>query len=92
MQEITSVPPLDLKRQYQPLAKEIASTFFNFDIAIPEPGEYVALGAAKQAAWALSGKEGAPNWVASNVEHLTKSGSSHHLYEEYKLLIQGNSN
>ncbi len=27
MQEITSVPPLDLKRQYQPLAKEIASTF-----------------------------------------------------------------
>ena len=72
--------------------QEIASTFFNFDIAIPEPGEYVALGAAKQAAWALSGKESAPNWVASNVEHLSKSGSSHHLYEEYKLLIQGNSN
>jgi dTDP-4-amino-4,6-dideoxygalactose transaminase len=27
MQEITQVPPLDLKRQYQPLAKEITSTF-----------------------------------------------------------------
>ena len=72
--------------------QEISSTFFNFDIAIPEPGEYVALGAAKQAAWALSGKESAPNWVGSNVEHLSKSGTSHHLYEEYKLLIQGNSN
>ena len=72
--------------------QEIASTFFNFDIAIPEPGEYVALGAAKQAAWALSGKESAPDWAGSNVEHLAKSGTSHHLYEEYKLLIQGNSN
>lgn len=27
MQEITQVPPLDLKRQFQPLAKEITSTF-----------------------------------------------------------------
>ena len=72
--------------------QEISSTFFNFDIAIPEPGEYVALGAAKQAAWALSGKESAPDWAGSNVEYLAKSGTSHHLYEEYKLLIQGNSN
>ena len=27
MQEVSQVPPLDLKRQYEPLAKEITATF-----------------------------------------------------------------
>jgi xylulokinase len=29
---------------------------------VPEPAEYVALGAARQAAWTLSGEGSAPRW------------------------------
>ena len=35
---------------------------------MPEPGEYVALGAARQAAWALAtqdGRPGLPHWERS---------------------------
>ena len=31
-------------------------------VAVPRPGEYVAVGAARQAAWALAGGESAPRW------------------------------
>lgn len=40
----------------------IASTLFDAPIEIPTPGEYVADGAARQAAWALSGAAQAPQW------------------------------
>ena len=40
----------------------IASTLFDAPIEIPTPGEYVADGAARQAAWALSGASSAPAW------------------------------
>ncbi|GAA3340066.1 xylulokinase [Curtobacterium pusillum] len=33
----------------------VASQVFGRDVLVPEPGEYVAAGAAKQAAWALTG-------------------------------------
>jgi xylulokinase len=32
---------------------------------VPEPGEYVADGAARQAAWVLSGDTEPPHWTAS---------------------------
>jgi xylulokinase len=35
--------------------REIAPTIFGLPVLVPEPGEYVALGAARQAAWALLG-------------------------------------
>jgi xylulokinase len=31
-------------------------------VILPEPAEYVALGAARQAAWALSGADTPPTW------------------------------
>jgi xylulokinase len=31
-------------------------------VHVPAPGEYVALGAARQAAWALRGGEAPPSW------------------------------
>jgi len=31
-------------------------------VDVPEPGEYVALGAARQAAWALAGTAEPPPW------------------------------
>src|SRR5665647_1087833 len=33
------------------------------------PGEYVALGAARQAAWVLGGAVEPPTWVRTNEEH-----------------------
>jgi len=41
---------------------QIATTLFDVPIEIPTPGEYVADGAARQAAWALSGAAAPPSW------------------------------
>jgi xylulokinase len=38
------------------VVREIAPTVFGLPVLVPEPGEYVALGAARQAAWALLGE------------------------------------
>jgi len=44
-----------------PAVQEVATQVFGLPISIPEPGEYVADGAARQAAWVLSSaKAGAP--------------------------------
>ena len=42
---------------------KIASQVFGREVIVPEPGEYVADGAAKQAAWILTGE--IPNWNLS---------------------------
>ncbi|MDP1879180.1 MAG: xylulokinase [Actinomycetota bacterium] len=41
---------------------EVAATLFSVPVDVPPPGEYVADGAARQAAWALSGGMDAPAW------------------------------
>jgi xylulokinase len=40
----------------------IAATMFNVPVEIPPAGEYVADGAARQAAWVLKGGHSAPEW------------------------------
>ena len=45
-----------------PAIATIASSLFGREVLIPQPGEYVADGAARQAAWALLGTEHAPQW------------------------------
>lgn len=47
--------------------QQIAPAIFGREIQVPEPGEYVADGAARQAAWVLSGEAVAPQWTASSV-------------------------
>jgi xylulokinase len=42
--------------------QQIAASMFGSEIIVPEPGEYVADGAAKQAAWALLGTSQPPQW------------------------------
>ncbi len=42
--------------------QEIAPDLFGVPVAVPAPGEYVAAGAARQAAWALSGEAAPPVW------------------------------
>lgn len=43
-----------------PAVSAIAAEIFDAPVVVPEPGEYVALGAAVQAAWALTGIR--PSW------------------------------
>ncbi|GAB0107612.1 xylulokinase [Nocardia sp. JMUB6875] len=45
-----------------PAVREIAPTVFGVPVLAPQPGEYVADGAARQAAWALQGGTEAPAW------------------------------
>jgi xylulokinase len=45
----------------------VASGIFGVPVSVPSPGEYVALGAARQAAWVLAASRGqgvdeAPEW------------------------------
>lgn len=42
--------------------REVLAQVLGIDIYVPEPAEFVALGAARQAAWALSGAETPPEW------------------------------
>jgi len=45
-----------------PAVQAIAPTVLGRPVHVPPPGEYVALGAARQAAWALSGDDEPPRW------------------------------
>jgi xylulokinase len=44
--------------------RAIAPAVFGLPVVIPEAAEYVALGAARQAAWALAGTVAPPSWPA----------------------------
>ena len=46
-----------------PAVQQLAAGVFDQPVQVLEPGEYVALGAARQAAWALSGEPNPPTWV-----------------------------
>lgn len=48
--------------------RAIAPEIFGLPVTLPDPAEYVALGAAKQAAWSLAAQTGRmsqPNWASS---------------------------
>ena len=46
--------------------RRIAPQVFGLPVTVPEPGEYVADGAARQAAWVRSGEAQAPRWETSS--------------------------
>ncbi len=46
----------------------IASSLFGAEVLLPEPGEYVARGAARQAAWALSGSAAPTAWNSGDMQ------------------------
>ncbi|RYJ05181.1 MAG: xylulokinase [Actinomycetales bacterium] len=48
--------------------RELAPVVLGLPVDVPEPAEYVALGAARQAAWVASGADDAPVWQAAAVE------------------------
>jgi xylulokinase len=47
--------------------QEVAAQVFDLPVRIPAPGEYVARGAAVQAAWALAGSR--PQWSVDTVKN-----------------------
>ena len=63
---------------------EIASALFGREILIPPAGEYVANGAARQAAWALLGEQ--PQWDLGEVSTVVSTPTPHvmDLYRELK--------
>ena len=50
-----------------PAVGAVAATLFDVPVEVPPPGEYVADGAARQAAWVLAGGERPPTWRAASV-------------------------
>jgi xylulokinase len=51
--------------------RQAAPGIFFSPVVVPEPGEYVALGAARQAAWALAGTPEPPAWPPRPTESYT---------------------
>lgn len=47
--------------------REIASAVLGLPVTVPQPGEYVARGAARQAAWVLAGTAEPPAWPLADV-------------------------
>jgi xylulokinase len=48
--------------------RAVAPAIFGVPVLVPPVGEYVADGAARQAAWALSGAAEPPQWTVGAVE------------------------
>ena len=67
--------------------QQISADLFGRTIHIPAIGEYVADGAAKQAAWALSGKGYPPNWSLGEIKEIYSKGSDPEIVETYMELI-----
>ncbi len=55
-----------------PAVIEVASTMFSVPVEVPPAGEYVADGAARQAAWVLSGAELPPTWTHGSAESMIR--------------------
>jgi xylulokinase len=72
--------------------RRIAAGLFGLPVALPEPAEYVALGAARQASWTLSQDEAAPRWKrdASVVEpDDDAAGYYRRVRESYSAVLDG---
>jgi xylulokinase len=75
-----------------PAVQQIAADFFGKVIYIPRTGEYVADGAAKQAAWALTGKETPPMWGLGNTKNVTPTSFvSSQIADDYLQMLRFSS-
>jgi xylulokinase len=74
-----------------PAITSIASSLFGREVLLPQPGEYVADGAARQAAWALRGGDTPPQWNLGEVTS-TLSPATPAVVEAYRTLRDRTSN
>ncbi|NMD57307.1 MULTISPECIES: FGGY family carbohydrate kinase [Tsukamurella] len=63
--------------------RAIAPAILGRDVAFPADGEYVARGAARQAAWALRGDGPAPAWPRPTAETFS-AAPTHEVYHRYR--------
>ncbi|MEV0029869.1 xylulokinase [Nocardia sp. NPDC050793] len=59
-----------------PLVRAIAAQILGHLVTVPEPEEYVALGAARQAAWALAGTAAPPRWPTRTAAEISVSADA----------------
>jgi xylulokinase len=57
--------------------RQLAPGIFGVPVTVPEPEEYVALGAARQAAWALAGTPEPPDWPGRPAAEYTGQPAPH---------------
>jgi xylulokinase len=58
-----------------PAVSQIAAALFGREVLLPPAGEYVANGAARQAAWALLGGDTAPLWDLGTIEKVSAAAT-----------------
>ena len=66
--------------------RALAPAILGVPVVLPEPGEYVALGAARQAAWTLSGDPEPPAWEVPATE-LPEAAPATALREAYATVL-----
>jgi xylulokinase len=74
-----------------PAVLALAPLVFDVPVVVPAPGEYVAMGAARQAAWALSGAATPPVWSVSTTD-LPVGRTLPDLRQDYHLLRERTAN
>lgn len=62
----------------------IAPAVFGVPVTVPEPGEYVADGAARQAAWTLRGGDAPPSWKPATPPARYEGTETPGLWERYR--------
>ncbi|MGX6511395.1 xylulokinase [Rhodococcus sp. SJ-2] len=70
---------------------ELAPAIFGLPVDVPEPGEYVARGAARQAAWVLRGGHEPPKWEEGSIRRYEADPAPHvrRRYAEVRDLTDG---
>jgi xylulokinase len=74
-----------------PAVGQIASALFGRPVLIPPAGEYVADGAAKQAAWALLGGDTPPIWDLGKAMQI-EAAATPEVLEKYRILRDATTN
>ncbi len=69
-----------------PAVLALAPLVFDAPVILPEPAEYVALGAARQAAWVLAGTEAPPEWPLKDPTELPTGQTIPGLRDDYAAL------
>ncbi len=63
--------------------RRIAPAILGGPVCVPDPAEYVALGAARQAAWTLSGSDAPPSWSVGGAVTYTAEPTPH-VWDRYQ--------
>ncbi len=74
-----------------PAVLALAPLVFDVPVVVPAPAEYVALGAARQAAWTLSGDAKPPEWPVATTD-LPVSSTVAGLRQDYAVLRDRTAN